>query len=248
MEQRFQMTKKIQFIFVSKDDKFNLSVDETDKFHSQNPSVEFVYVSNNKKSLAIVYNEFIDKTRLNHTYDYLVFMHADVSIDLNKFVSDIINFGDNYDAMGLCGCAKLSVSETPLNWFCGSRQFPLDRWGCVTHGQIGNSTSFWNSHHPTVSHHRVACVDGLCLILSRSILENTDLRFDPQFDFNCYDTDFSFQVVIKYKMRLGVLVEKSLNHYSIGEQISTKKFAELELKLRQKWDLPIPQQNGRTNT
>jgi hypothetical protein len=45
---------------------------------------------------------------------------------------------------------------------------------------------------------------------------------------------------MREKLRLGVIVEKSLEHYSIGKSILTKDFLIHEVDFRKKWGLPIP--------
>jgi len=45
---------------------------------------------------------------------------------------------------------------------------------------------------------------------------------------------------LKYKFKIGVLVEKSLQHYSIGKSIMTEEFLKHELDLRKKWGFDIP--------
>lgn len=41
-------------------------------------------------------------------------------------------------------------------------------------------------------------------------------------------------------MQIGVLIEKSLHHYSVGKSILTDKFLQSEIKLRCKWNLGFP--------
>lgn len=45
---------------------------------------------------------------------------------------------------------------------------------------------------------------------------------------------------MKYKLKLGVIVEQSLQHYSVGKSILTKDFLTHELDFRKKWNLEIP--------
>ena len=145
-----------------------------------------------------------------------------------------------YDLMGLCGCQFLSVGQSPLNWFCGSRHRPEGRWGCVQHGEIGSYTSYFSSEFPDVTDHEVSCIDGLCIIMSRRAVD-AGMRFDPVVgQFNCYDTDISLQAVLNYKFKVGVLVRRDLFHYSVGKQILSRRFAENELALRRKWNFDIP--------
>lgn len=225
--------KKIDFVIVSKDDKFYLPEEKTNNLKSQD--ITFNYISNNSEPLTVVYNKFITKHRTNKDCDYLILMHADVSLDLEQLIKHIESVNGKYDVLGLCGCAKISISQKPLNWFCGSRPFPESRWGCVTHGELGNSTSFFSSHHPDVLDHEVACIDGLCIILTRKAIEESDLLFDSNLSFSHYDTDISFECVCKKHLKLGVIVRKDLQHWSVGKSILTQEFLEKEKYFREKW-------------
>ena len=228
---------KHRFVFVSKDSIFKVGREETAKLTGECPMLRFDYIADNKLALADVYNVILNE---DTDSDFIYLMHADVSLNFTELARHVESLGGKYDVMGLCGCAKISVSQSPLNWFCGSRPFPMDRWGCVTHGELGNQTSFFSQHSPNVTDHEVACIDGLCIIFTRKAI-SAGLRFDNalgQFDF--YDTDISMQAVMKYGMKLGVVVRKDLIHYSIGKSILTQDFLKNEVKFRNKWNFPPP--------
>ena len=232
---------KIKFIFVGKDDKF--SFDDVSKFYQDHPeytdNVQFYKIPNNRENLTKVYNNELAIERTDKTNDFLVFLHADVSMDFDHLIKHMIECGEKYDVMGLCGCQKFSVSQSPLNWFTGSIPNPQHRWGCVTHGEEGDRQSFFSQDRSSITDAPVACIDGLCIIFTRKALE-TDMEFDEQFAFDFYDTDISFQTLLRYRLRLGVLVEESLTHYSIGKSILTKDFLTHEIDFRKKWNLEIP--------
>ena len=231
--------KKFEFVFVSKDDDFKFDRDTTVKFENEHPNVKFNYVANNTNSLAVVYNTFINQHRKDKDIDFLVLMHADVSLNLESFLQHLEEVENKYDVIGLCGCAKISVSQQPLNWYCGSRPFPETRWGCVRHGELGGEPSFFSHHHPNILDHEVACIDGLCIVLTKKALEESDILFDPMFSFSHYDTNFSFEAVMKKHLRLGVIVQKELQHWSVGKSITTPEFLESEKKFRAKWNMWI---------
>lgn len=228
-----------RFVFVSKDGEFRLGRDLTDKFSVDNPSCRFDYVCDNKDPLAVVYNSFITEENSSKT-DYVVLMHADVELDIKGLIDHIESVAGKYDVIGLAGCAKFSVSQSPLNWFCGSRPFKNDRWGCVSHGELGNQTSYFSQRYPDVTDHEVACIDGLCIIMSRKAID-AGLRFDEHLGaWDFYDTDLSYSAIIEHKLKVGVIVRKDLMHYSVGKSILSKQFLETELKFRQKWKIPVP--------
>lgn len=228
------MSYIFKLVVVSKDDKFSMSDDVL-------ATVGAKKISNNTLPIAQCYNNILTQIRANNSNtDFVIFMHADVSLDLLSLVEHIEECADKYDIMGLCGTSKLVSSQTPLNWFCGSRTCPQHRWGCVTHGELGQQMTYFSAHSPTVMDHEVACIDGLCIIFGPNALKS-GIMFDEslgKFDF--YDTDLSFQALINYKLTLGVIVQKDLMHFSIGRSITTDDFLKNELVFRKKWGLAIP--------
>lgn len=164
-------------------------------------------------------------------------MHHDVNLDIFQLIHDLDIIKNKYDVIGLCGTEVLNVSQSPLNWFTGSAQTPNKRWGCVTHGEV-NSQSFYNIDRANIKDHSVACIDGLCIIFGQNAI-NSQLKFDEQFYFDQYDTDISLQTILNYKMKLGVIVEKSLQHYSIGKSILSEEFLKHEKDFRKKWKIEL---------
>lgn len=222
-------------VFVSKDTTFRLPKQATDGITARNADIRFKYFENNAEPLAKVYNSVLNDASSTE-FDYITLMHADVGLNLDEFVSHAESVSGKYDVIGLCGCSKISVGESPLNWYCGSQQFTTDRWGCVTHGEIGNQTSWFSQHHPEVTDHQVACIDGLSITFTRKAVAS-GLRFDESLGaFDLYDTDISMQAIIKYGLKVGVIVRKDLVHYSVGKSIMTDGFLLNEKKFRAKWN------------
>jgi hypothetical protein len=229
---------KFLFSIVSKDDKFSISNEDIDSFLSKHPDSVVDMKGNNSENITVVNNRMVERA-LKEGFDFIVMMHSDVTIDLDKLVGHIEECSSKYDVMGLCGCEKISVSECPLNWFCGSRNFPQGRWGCVSHGELGNSVSFFSGDRRDITDHEVACIDGLCIVLSRKAMES-GLRFDEKMKFNCYDTQISFDAILKFKLKVGVLVEEELKHFSVGKSILGEKFLDDEIFLRKRFGFEIP--------
>lgn len=231
------MNDRFEFVFVSSDEKFSLDRQYTDEITKAYPNAVFNYVANNTHSLGFVYNTFIKMHREKHDIDHLVFMHADVKLDIVELMKHVSSAADKYDVLGLCGCAKLSTKHSPLNWYTASREFPNFRWGYVSHGELGNQEAYFSSHSPATTDHEVGCIDGLCIILNPTALYSSDILFDERFQFNHYDTDFSFQCVFNKKLKLGVIVRKDLQHWSVGKSILRPEFMTTETIFREKWNL-----------
>lgn len=223
---------------VSKDENFSITEDNESKFISSKPGSEIIKTKNNSENITSVNNRMIEKS-LSGGFDFIIMMHSDVTIDLEKLANHIEECSGKYGIMGLCGCEKISVSECPLNWFCGSRRFPDGRWGCVTHGELGDSVSFFSGKTPNVTDHPVSCIDGLCIIMSKDAIK-TGIRFDENLRFNCYDTQISLDALMNYGIKVGVLVEPDLKHFSVGKSILEDSFLKDEFFLRKRFGFPIP--------
>lgn len=234
---------KIDFVVVSKDSNFKMQPDAFSKA-SDVVDASVVYVADNTKSLAEVYNEHLraERSKEEAKCDYLVFMHGDVEFDVGSFAKHLSKVAGKYDIIGLCGASVLNVSQSPLNWFTGSRNDPNSRWGCVMHGELNNQMSWFSQHSPDVGDHEVACIDGLCMIFTKTALESK-IEFDPGIGkYNCYDTALCLDAMLNYNLKLGVVVRKDLIHYSVGKSILNQDFLKEEYNMRKKFKLPIPEQ------
>ena len=230
---------KLKFLAVSKDSSFKM---DKAKFEEAglDDTVEFEMVPDNTTPLPVLYNKELRKERGSPLYDGLIFMHGDVSFNVKAFVDHLKEVYGKYDIIGLCGTSTLNVSQSPLNWWTGSNPTPFTKWGCVTHGELGDQTSWFSEHSPNVMDAEVACIDGLCIIFTKRALESK-IEFDESLGaFDFYDTDLSMQAVATYKLKLGVMVQKDLCHYSVGRSILTSNFLDTEEKFRTKWKLPVP--------
>ena len=128
---------KIRFVIVSKDNSFKMG---QDKFVDANleDTTNLTYIPNNRDPLPIVYNKILREERASHEDDYVVFMHSDVSFNIRLFVEHLKSLENKYALIGLCGTSILNVSQSPLNWWTGSNPTPFAKWGCVTHGELGD--------------------------------------------------------------------------------------------------------------
>lgn len=230
---------KFHFVSVSKDDNFSFSNDEM--LESSN-KLGFTHerFQSNKDPLTVLYNRCLEKERENRTNDFLVFFHADVKFDIEHLIRRCEEVSEKYDVIGLCGTKKVMTSQSPLNWFTSSIPCPNQRIGFVSHGELGNRDSFFNQDRPEIEDSSVGCIDGLCIIFGKRALDS-DLKFDERFLYDMYDTDLSFETLINHKLNLGVIVEKSLKHFSVGKSILTKDFLLHEIYFRKKWNLEIPE-------
>ena len=205
---------KIKFVFVSKDNDFLMDEDDFNSvMKSDSLSVYTDFISDNKIDIPTIYNQTICSSINPNThtcdFDYIVLSHADVKFNPVSFISHLIWIDGKYDMIGLAGTKNLNSSASPLNWFVGSNQFPYSRFGDVTMTDKNGSEvrCFYNQYTPDVKDTEVVCIDGLCIILSKKLI-NQGFKFDESIaPYDFYDTDSSFQVIFNYKGKLGVMIE-----------------------------------------
>ena len=228
------MTPHISVYIVSPSEDTKLRMPEKQERFAD---VSIEVIRNNKDSLPVVYNRKLAEVRaMEQKPDFVIFMHHDVDVDFKHLVQHIEECSEKYDVMGLCGCEVLDTKKSPLNWYTGSNDYPKRRWGCVTHGELNNTMSYFSFDRPNVTDHAVGCIDGLMIIFGPKAIAS-EMKFDETFLFHQYDTDISLQAQLTYKLRLGVLVETSLHHYSVGRGILKPEFLVHEKDLREKWGM-----------
>ena len=232
---------KIKFVFVSKDNDFLMSDDDFNSvMKSDSLSVYTEFISDNKIDIPTIYNQTICSSINPNThtcdFDYIVLSHADVKFNPVSFISHLIWIDGKYNMIGLAGTKNLNSSASPLNWFVGSNQFPYSRYGDVTMTDKNGSEvrCFYNQYKPEIKDTEVACIDGLCIILSKKLIEK-GFRFDTGIsDFDFYDTGASFKCLFEMKGKLGVMIEPVF-HESEGLGILKPEFLEDEKKFRERW-------------
>lgn len=229
----------IKLVFVSRDDVFLMKKDYIDQLNNGIDKVDCSYYSNNKTSLTKIYNQELNNIRQNQMdYDYILYFHADVSTDMSELINKLKSLNFKYDVFGLAGTKKINLKRSPLNWFTGSNEFPLERYGSID--MVENGKHFlclYNQpHHPDTADTEVACIDGLCIGMSKNVI-NSGFMFDESIsDFDLYDTDLSLECNLRRKLKLGVIVQKTL-HLSVGRSILKPDFVEHEKKLRAKYGI-----------
>ena len=134
---------KFHFKLVSKDTNFKLTEDDLYAYAVSHPEhfITSEFVIDNRSPLGKIYNSTFDmfkKMPDDKKWDFLVLMHADVFLDVAHFINHVVECQEKYDVFGLCGTEVLNISHSPLNWYTGSSDHPNKRWGCVTHGELGN--------------------------------------------------------------------------------------------------------------
>lgn len=215
-------------------DKHNLEIVKAGSQFSR-PSnwngTEIIVYFDNKKGLSECYNEAIEAEMRIKT-DYLVFIHDDVLITDAFWKEKLEGWFTTYDVIGVAGSSNFSVKRKPVCW---SNCPPKDWAGSVEHpsddksGGVGGTfiTSFG------MTPKQVLVIDGLFMAVNLRRLG--DVRFDPVFNFDFYDTDFCISCV-KAGLKIGV-VNIMCYHDSHGKGIKSERYEELQQKFVNKWSV-----------
>jgi predicted O-linked N-acetylglucosamine transferase (SPINDLY family)/SAM-dependent methyltransferase len=161
----------------------------------------------------------------------LVFIHDDVWIDENAFVQTMADGLQQYDVIGVAGNARIQPGQT--GWCFLDTQFTWDDTaylrGAVSHGQhaFGPASAYGAASGPT------QLMDGVFLAAYKKRLLQTQVRFDPQFDFHFYDLDFC-RTATAAGLQLGVWPLR-MTHQS-GGAFGTQRWRDKYLQYAQKWE------------
>jgi hypothetical protein len=141
---------------------------------------EVIIVSENKKGLCEVYNQFLVDDYKDHI---ILFAHDDIiiqEINLKIKLNDAIQF---YDIVGIAGTAEFGL-KPPVVW----HNSPREKWsGAVSHPLNDKQTQV-NAYG--ASPKRCMVVDGLFIAVNAEKVLESGVKWDEQFMFHFYDLSF----------------------------------------------------------
>lgn len=168
------------------------SMDKLSKIHNADISIEWV-VNRTSRSLAKIYNEQIYKT--NDYFDYMLFVHDDVSIEDGKLIeklNDAIGNKSDYAICGLAGSKECFIRDKNLWHIMNSKGKPFHNCsGAVAHYTGKDYTECFMSNFG-VTPSRVVLLDGLFLAVNVKKIKRVNLKFDENnpSKFHFYDILF----------------------------------------------------------
>ncbi len=194
-----------------------------------------------RSSLAETYNKTLNADDANK-FDWIVFLHSDAAMDIKHFTKRLVSSIGKYDIVGMAGAKRLNMKASPLSWFTASKDDENGRIGMVMHmTPVGSRTPvipsvFTPPELKYMDDDYVAAIDGVCIAVGKRAIENKDCRFDERFPFDFYDFDFSL-TANKLGLSLGVIVENSFVHMSVGKGILKPEYNKTENIFREKWGI-----------
>ncbi len=184
------------------------------------------------RGLSEIYNEALNNVAFE-THK-LVFLHDDVFIHDWFVKTRVIDSLRQFDVVGVAGSVnpqfehpswglKFDAALNPIGWQDG-----LIRSGAVNH--FDYACPSFGSFGDTPA----ACelLDGLFLAVNAKRAKDTDLRFDPEFRFHCYDIDFC-RTAARRQLRMGTW-PIAVTHGS-GGNFGSEEFKFVARKYLEKW-------------
>lgn len=237
--------KRVKYVVASRDSHCLLENygfwDAVEKLHDNGIEASRYVNSEPKTSLAQVYNAVLNDADA-HLFDWIVFIHSDAAMDIEKFTKRLVDIAGKYDVVGIAGAKRITLKCSPLSWFTASRDNQDGRLGKVMHmTPVGSrkpvvETVYSPPELSDVTDDYVAAIDGVCMAVGRRAIANKDCRFDARFPFDFYDLDFSL-TANKLGLSVGVIVEDSFVHMSAGRGILKPAYNKLEKTFREKWEI-----------
>jgi len=196
---------------------------------------EIIAIENNSQfSICKAYNQGISQAQ----YDYLCFVHEDVTFKSADWGNEIISVFDKNEDIGLIGVAGAKYkSSLPFGWQIS--ELKEMRRGSIFQGQDSFESVFddFDPNELKLDIEDVVCLDGVILFTRRRDIQK--LLFDEKLlqGFHGYDTDISLQVFFSGKR---VVVDRRIKifHFSLG--YFGKEKAKAEWKISRKWFGKLP--------
>ena len=142
----------------------------------------------NARGLPEIYNQAIDS--LPETA-LMVFVHDDLYLHDWNLHAQLLLALERFDVVGLVGCLEAAPDQPGWAFRLNEQGEPQKLEGIPSSGSLNH----FDPHRvqPDVygpAPQACALLDGVLLAAHNHVLRRTGLRFDPQFRFHCYDTDF----------------------------------------------------------
>ena len=197
-----------------------------------NTQFDFKIVTDNKRGLPEVYNEYINENNKNKI---VLFVHDDVEIHDLMLVEKLNQ--SPWDITGLAGGSEFKITEQNLWHLCTER---TTHSGAVTHpsvtfenNQINKIPGQYSVTNFGPSPKRCLVVDGLFIAVNIEAALTVDFKFDTRHEFHHYDIA-SCLLANSKKLKIGTY-PISVLHHGVGDSYLTPEWTQSNKDFIKNW-------------
>lgn len=170
--------------------------------------IETHFYTENKKSLAKIYNSAISMVSFDEKCDGIIFVHDDVCLEHDPR-NNLFKLFNEFDVVGVAGCSRAEI-KFPALWHLMGGGFGSGN----LHGMVQHIQTHYPPNHVPITHkaptyfgpcpHKVVMIDGVFMALNRKAI-NSGVMFDENCpsDFHFYDLLFCKKALEK-DLKIGV--------------------------------------------
>lgn len=175
----------------------------------------------------------------NAKFDFLCFMHEDISLKTHQWGKKIIGHFEKDEGLGLIGVVGSSYKSSVFSGWApyGATPKTIDYANLIQSFKYQCTPSYHYYSNPNnVTIQEVAVLDGVWLCTKKKIIEKYPFDEVTFKRFHCYDLDISLSISQEYKV--AVIFDILLEHLSEGK--FEREWADATFALHKKWRGYLP--------
>ncbi len=217
----YMTDKQVLFVCATPDDKQTFERTSTlwKSIHNR-PELNYKIHFSNTVGLSQLYNRTIDD--VGSLYDYVVFVHDDLSIEDSLVVKKLKVAHQHYDIVGLAGGKNIDANfQAPL-WHIMTKQkhgavaHPTEKDGSLTVAAFGSTPA------------ECDLIDGLFISVNVKKVKEGGVRFNEDMSFHFYDLAFCMNAR-NAGLKIGVWPIWTV-HQGLGDSYDSTAWRECAMK------------------
>ena len=178
--------------------------------HLASDKIKKVRIDNQPNlSIALRYNEFLNTYNFSQQA-WLVFCHNDFEVleDLTPILREL----DRNFIYGPIGVAL----------YANNMRYQMEWAGSIYEKKRDGSNPRYIKGYRTLTGTNVDALDECCIIVHSSLIANYNLRFDENYDFDCYGFDFCISAYLNYNIQTKIVSFRAC-HWNQYNSIDDRK-------------------------
>ena len=195
---------------------------------------EWIVIDNrgSGKGICQAYNEGAAKA----LYPFILFVHEDVTFDQPGWGERAIANFNNDAELGLVGVAGSTVKSRSFSgWYTGDARYDRFR---LRHAGPSHVEDLYQLPDPATAVFPVVCLDGVFLLMRKSVWELIPFNAQTIKGFHFYDIDLSLRVAQRFKV--GVMSSVGLVHHTAAGGDYGNRWIQEAIDFHRRWQGQLP--------